>query len=264
VGPPVASSAAADRLTRSHQVSQARKAAELLVLAMRFWRSSMRVDNIDLGVRSWLGSTIAAVLEYRRRSADMAAAYYQAFRVLETRDLVAVPPIVLAREISAEQLRTSLVVTGVASFKEAMRKQPLTPEQQQEALDVAGRRQAAAAIRHALNGGRETIDRTVQQDRRALGYARVTRETPCYFCAMLASRGPVFKASSFDESDPRFVGIGDVKVHDSCSCALEPWFSEGAEWPGRAREFDQLWGSSTKGKSGNEAVKAFRKAYEGR
>jgi hypothetical protein len=82
---------------------------------------------------------------------------------------------------------------------------------------------------------------------------------------MLASRGPVYQAMSFAASDPRFEGgEGHARVHDSCNCSLEPVFKGDAGWPGQAREYEKLWASSTRGKSGQAAVNAFRRAYEGR
>lgn len=40
--------------------------------------------------------------------------------------------------------------------------------------------------------------------------------------------------------------------------------SRKTKWPGRAREFQELWNGSTDGRSGRAARVAFRKAYEGR
>jgi len=95
-------------------------------------------------------------------------------------------------------------------------------------------------------------------------YLRVTDADPCYFCAMLASRGPVYDEDSFDDSNPRFFGPGDYKVHDHCNCTLEPLYYSDAKAAGRAEEFEALWRTSGATKSGREAIREFRRAYEGR
>lgn len=136
-----------------------------------------------------------------------------------------------------------------------------TPQQAQNAslVDASG-----VATRHARDGGRIVLDRLVEADRVALGYIRVLGPNPCYFCAMLASRGPVFKKRSFLVSDARFMGEGREKVHDHCACTLEPVYAEDTSWPGRAEEMAALWRSATRGLSGKEAINAFRREYQAR
>lgn len=106
------------------------------------------------------------------------------------------------------------------------------------------------ATRQALNGGRSTIDYLVQEDRRALGYIRKTDNDPCAFCAMLASRGPAYKSRE----------TGGFQAHAHCACQPEPVYSSTTQWPGRAREFQELWRSSTTGLDGRDAFNAFRRA----
>ncbi len=115
-----------------------------------------------------------------------------------------------------------------------------------------------AGMRHVSNGGRDAMDEVIRQDKRVVGYVRVTRDNPCFFCAMLASRGPVYEDQSFADSDPRFQGPGDQKVHDGCGCSLVPLYSrENPEFLARTREFEDLW------KQTGSLIK-FRQAFEGR
>jgi len=80
---------------------------------------------------------------------------------------------------------------------------------------VALVRVSGAVARHVLDSARETLLASVRADRRARGWARVTSAEPCKFCAMLASRGAVYSATS-----------GVFQAHDHCGCTLEPAFFE--------------------------------------
>lgn len=142
-----------------------------------------------------------------------------------------------------------------------------SPEQAGRAALVEA---SGAARRIVGDGGRDTLLTVVRHDRLALGWVRVTDGDPCAFCAMLASRGPVYKTGSFAESDPRFVGPGPVKVHDHCGCTVAPVFSREDALPGRSREFQRLWNDHIQGKYDfesrpgrqSDAERAWRRVYE--
>jgi hypothetical protein len=117
----------------------------------------------------------------------------------------------------------------------------------------------AVAERHVMDAGRDTITAAVAGDRQARGWARVTRPGCCYFCAMLATRGGAYLSKQSAE----FKKGTDEPYHDHCHCVPEPVFGA-YEMTADARAWQALWRSSTKGLSGDEAVKAFRQAFEGR
>ncbi|MCY0933637.1 hypothetical protein [Streptomyces sp. H34-S4] len=128
----------------------------------------------------------------------------------------------------------------------------------EEAHRQAGARQAAAAERIAMNGGRSTVWNHTQRDRRALGYIRLSRSgTPCGWCAMLISRGPVYRSSRSAE-----YADGD-KYHDNCHCYAEPVFSREQYNSSSAyelnRRYEELWPKVTRGLSGKAAVSAWRR-----
>lgn len=159
-----------------------------------------------------------------------------------------------------EAAEKSLQVVGPGRQKRATAA-GRTPQQAQNAALVEA---SGAASRHVRDGGRIVLDRLVGADKAALGYIRVLGPNPCYFCAMLASRGPVFKERSFLVSDARFLGEGREKVHDHCACTIEPVYAEGTSWPGRAEELAALWRTTTRGLSGRDATNAFRRAFQAR
>lgn len=94
---------------------------------------------------------------------------------------------------------------------------------QEERLKAeAGVRTARAAEKAAMNGGRGSAFTYGSLDKRVIAWARVSLSgDPCYFCAMLISRGAVYKSNqtgTFDDS-------GDL-YHDNCRCVAVPIYSE--------------------------------------
>lgn len=162
---------------------------------------------------------------------------------------------------SDRAVEVSLIVTGpVGQKSKTSRGKPLQVARDESFVEASG-----AATRHVLTGGRQSLLTLVEGDMKAIGWIRVTDGDPCSFCAMLASRGARYKGDSFSESDPRFEGPGEFKVHDSCACTMEVIYSRQAAWPGRADEFYRLWRDNIHGKySGKEARNAWRRLYEQR
>jgi hypothetical protein len=127
-----------------------------------------------------------------------------------------------------------------------------------EAHTRAGARQAAAAARVVMDGARGTIWSQAQRDKRVIGYVRLSRTgTPCGWCAMLISRGPVYRSEgSAEYSD------GD-KYHDNCHCFAMPVYSrdqyKSSDLFELNRKYAELWPVITRGLSGKAAVSAWRR-----
>jgi hypothetical protein len=267
----VASNPEAALLTAAHREAQARNAAIIALLVARSWEA-VTPRNLEPFAQQWINALIPQILLFRMRSASISAAYLQAFRALETRVNDGWIPEIKA-DVPEEKIRTSLWVTGPAAGRHKVNTarelnrlvgREISDAEITALLREAGPEAAGSAVRHVTDGGRETIRDAVKDDRLALGYVRVTKDNCCYFCAMLASRGHVYKGDSFDDSDSLFSGAGVAKAHDSCGCTMEPVYSRTAALPGRAEEFAKLWAQSTPGTSGKGSVLAFRRAYEGR
>ncbi|WP_405056972.1 hypothetical protein OG474_30060 [Kribbella sp. NBC_01505] len=127
-----------------------------------------------------------------------------------------------------------------------------------EAYRQAGARQAAAVERLVQNGARAEIWTNVEHDKRALGYVRYsTTGTPCGWCAMLISRGVVYKSAQSAEYDD-----GD-KYHDNCHCSALPVFTkqqfENDPKYALNREYSGQWPDVTRGLSGKAAISAWRR-----
>ncbi|MDX3525083.1 hypothetical protein P1P75_01085 [Streptomyces sp. ID05-39B] len=163
-----------------------------------------------------------------------------------------------------EELRTVLEALGPANLQkkvdiiDSARSADEVDGLREEAHRQAGAQQAAAAERVAMNGGRSTVWNHTQRDRRALGYIRLSRTgTPCGWCAMLISRGPVYRSSASAE-----YADGD-KYHDNCHCYAEPVFSREQYSSSSTyelnRRYEELWPKVTRGLSGKAAVSAWRR-----
>lgn len=254
------------RLTEAHRVAQARNAAAVALLVKRYFGVVVDARRLSVTSEAWLAAVLPVILRGRVTSANLAASYASNFRVLE-----GVEPLNTQRfpaildKTPEEAIRRSLIVTGPVALQRQMRLisgralTPLQETQLEKAMTSAATTAGGSAMRHTLNASRDTIVNATVEDKKALGYVRVTKDDPCYFCAMLASRGPVYEKDSFDESDPRFTGFGDFKVHDSCACSLEPTYSRSSPWPGRSREFADRWAQLPR-----PTLLEWRRQYEGR
>lgn len=196
----------ARRLTEAHRLAQARLGAQTVQAMATVW-PLLDPRNLDGTVERWLTASLLVVGAQRSRSARLAANYLTTFKILEFGAAARSVPLVLADIPAAAAVTTSLMVTGPMSLRSALARgvQPAV------AADVAQARTAASAMRHALNGGRETTIASVRADSTARGWRRVTSGDPCSFCSMLASRGAVYGA-----------GSGSFHAHDSCGCSAEP------------------------------------------
>lgn len=204
----MAATLAGARLTEAHRLAQAsfgaRVANELLLL----W-SLVDPKRLDQTVPEWLNAAIALMQVRRIESANLAGRYLGAFRTLEAPQAPAFAPI-LATRLDVGAASTSLQVVGPGSIRRAM----TAGTQLAKASETAGTNTARAAMRHVLDGGRETITATVAADPEVRGFRRVTSGSACKFCSMLAGRGAVYSADT-----ARFAS------HDGCSCSAEPVYS---------------------------------------
>lgn len=73
----------------------------------------------------------------------------------------------------------------------------------------------------SLNAARGLLNYLEYSDRRVIGYVRVSKTgTPCHFCAVLLSRGFVYKSES--SAGGGFNGSADEKYHANCQCFAVP------------------------------------------
>lgn len=170
------------------------------------------------------------------------------------------------REVDKGRLAAQLIATGPAEVKRLM---PAPPDL---AMDKAFVAHAGAAVKVSLGGGRDQVIDTVAADVKALGWARFLEQGACYFCAMVASQGAVFKEHSWDASDKKFTGHGGslledsktARAHDNCKCTLRPVYRPEDEYDFESGRALSVWNSATPGysKSNRDALNAFRRQWE--
>lgn len=258
----MALTSAGRQLTRAHRFGQLQIRAAAAADTLTIWAAGFDPADINGSWTALEPAVLAVTNDYRSQSSNLAAAYYQTHRQAEgvpgrAEPRLAVPP-------SREVMRHSLSFYGRAVPHRLL---------QAGAQDVSAR--AAVQLlggvgRHVANGGRETIGASTLADRQAVGMARITVGTPCAFCAMLASRGPVYKSPE-TAAGGRWSGADQAfKVHDHCACTVEPVYQRGEwaeQWP-EAAQYRDLWnqaqseasaaGELHRGTS-NDALNAFRR-----
>ena len=192
-------------LTLTYRQAQLALRARLLRDLALLW-PIWQVNN-QTAFRVFTVSAVDLIRSYRQLSADLAGAFYTAFRNAEQVAGSAAPQLVTA--IAVEQIVASLLATGETMTRPLPDGVALEQLRQNAFVRVSG-----AVSRLTLNAGRETILQSVEADRRARGWARITDGNPCYFCLTLASRGAVYKTEQ----------TAGFQAHDHCGCVAMPVF----------------------------------------
>lgn len=164
----------------------------------------------------------------------------------------------------------SLTITGNYGIKAQM------PGPEDDLMQNARSNSAGAAVRHAMNGGRNATNNVMRLDRRVIGYARVTDVNPCYYCALLASRGAVYGKGSFTDANNRFKpnpdgpkGLPDAwtpaRTHDHCRCFLRPVYAKSQSMDDEAKFYRDQWDANTRQwfwLDNKQQIEKFRDSYE--
>lgn len=262
--------AASLALTQAYKAQANREAAKIALAISLYYR--VRVDpESPQAVEAWLLRFIPSLISASDSGAARAAVYYDSLRRLELGTAAPAFRATPATGYIDEGVRKSLLSVGpydyvnkIAEIKDTAN---LSEGQRQamiaEAKEVTAKKVASAVVRHAQAGGRQTVHENSQTDKEAIGWIRVTRAEPCYFCAALASRGihyRPFKEGSFDLSNARFSGEGDAKVHDECGCSLKPVYASNDFMLKQNKRFQEMW--SMWGAGGGDAMLRFRRGYD--
>lgn len=237
-------SAAARQLTTRHRTQQLALRAGTIRELLRLW-SALDWRRLDKTYPAWASVVGRLIDDHRDRSSTLAANYLRAFRLAE--GISSAAPVILDDGVPAAQLTIALRVTSIVAVKAATARGVGA----QPAMARAFVRSSGTVSRLVLDGGRRTVLGSLDADDRARGWVRVSDGSPCSFCAMLVSRGAVYKASTVD-----------FRSHDACACTAEPLY-HGDGHTSQSRRLSDLWAQSTAGHSGGAAIAAFRRAYEG-
>lgn len=251
--------ALAERYRRRTVAARARFVREFALI----WPGA-RVLTDPVARAIWLRAVAALVRQWQPVFRALALDYYRQAVLL---DQQAVSAVLLAAPAAAAPVGTGLVVATLAAtaLSTLSAARGLSLARVDPVALAAG---AEAAARLALSAGRGVIEQTVRQDRLAVGWMRVTDANPCAFCAMLASRGPVYKsaAAAGFELDPVRGPVN--RYHDHCACQVIPVFTREPVLPETTRRWQEAWttsqreakqaGELRRGTS-NDALNAFRR-----
>lgn len=213
---------------------------------------------------------------------------------LVTQDLQAIYPLIDPQDVDSEMSKLTLLVQAITTkygrlsgalsgrFYQAQRVEsglgrhsavvaPVPPREQVAKVvgwathdnagqvipfDQAQRRIDAGATKLVQDVGRLTVIGSVKADPKARGWARITEADPCYFCALLSSRGGVYTKET-----------GDFKSHDHCRCHVVPEFAvqtpEVAAALSRGRQWASDYQTATKARQpGVSLLNTWRQYYD--
>lgn len=242
----MASTVHGETLTRRHYDQQLAVRAEVLRQLVRLF-PAFDLTSFEAVDRSWPAFEAALRALVDRQfdvSSGLAVNYYELFRAAEGVGGSSTP--LLAEPLSSPLIATSLRVTGPYTAKH------LIAARDAQVAEKTLVRLSGSVSRLVSTGGRDTLERSVRADSRALGWARVTSGKACAFCRLLRSRGAVYKS----EPSSRF------QAHDHCSCSSEPIWSKDQPLPPGSTEDAELYRRVTAGLKGKDAIAAFRRAVE--
>lgn len=192
-------------LTEKHRKDQIR-IAEQTERKIRAASKLVSVEDLD-GSWRWKLEVQRYIEDGYHRSQKLASVYVDRYSLVESGQLEnQITPSLDVTKVD-EEIRVNGVVGAKIRIKNGA--EPRT------AVDDAVRALAASGAQLALAGGRDLIDVSIRYSGTAGGYRRVTDGKPCAFCAMLASRGPVYmQETAYFES------------HSHCGCSAEPVYGD--------------------------------------
>lgn len=228
----------------SHHATQVALTTALFAALRRLW-PSIDQKAPEASLHQYTPAVAALVGEFSRASISLSADHYDAMR---------------EQAGVAGQFRTPVIDPATEAQVEAYLNKAAETflRESQPEVDALLAQIESASAQFVLDAGRNEVITAVDADAQAKGWARVVRPGACYFCLMLATRGPVYrteKSASF-RAHQVFNGRGG-----DCQCTAEPVF--GVHEPSaQVRAAKALWDNLPAGLSGKAAIRAFRRAVD--
>ncbi len=210
--PPTLDQSQADALVRLsviHSQQQVGKVAATQTDLRYLWDRVIDPADIAGSFTRFAVGASAYIQQARSDAMPLATRYYRDSQEIAgyTRQEDDNAPLVTVNALEADI--TALYVTGFVTIQKQLASGA--------SMDFAERAGQAAMLRSAqrriLDAPRQgIIDRAAQSDQ-TVGWARVGDGAPCYFCAMLISRGPVYSERTVN-----------FRAHDGCGCGAKMCF----------------------------------------
>lgn len=197
-------------LTASNQRQQLAIASRAVDASKPIWQRVLSSQSV------WLAAQLEILRRFHAESQSVEAAYLESYQRVE-----GVRPSGIERvPFPVQEMSAVMLINGPYSVKNFIGKGVSADA----AIGKNFNKFSGMVRRQVLSGGRMMVDATTDGDSRAVGWRRVTDGNPCTFCAMLASRGPVYVSKdSTDGSVMRMSRSGDMKLlyHGHCGCTGE-------------------------------------------
>lgn len=233
-----ASGTALEQANQSRTIQLALSAAVARDVA-RLW-PNLDPKRLDATFPGWLRLMTALVERYAGMASLAASVYYADARAAALGIPTPESLIKLAPAPSAEWMSKAFGYSGPGLLRDGK-------WQDSSALSVT----KGTALRMVVNNARDTVIDTAKADPKAVGWYRVTDGSPCAFCALLASRGVVYRTET----------TASFKSHNDCGCTAAPAFSRDQQLPDLSHAARSVYNDSTAGLPNNQRIAAFRKAW---
>lgn len=194
-------------LTEAHKLAQVEVGARAAGDVEDMW-GSLNVERPD----PWIAATAAALSARKDQSVLLAGTYLAEYTAVED-------PGYSIDVVSPSRGGTRLLTVAAMAPVE-MRKLLDAGVDPGVASREVERRFKEIVAAEAMRTGRWTVQDSAGRSERAVGWRRVTDGNPCAFCAMLASRGPVYTVSTAPLTQ-----FGD-RYHKGCGCTAEPVYGK--------------------------------------
>lgn len=244
-------------LTEAHRLLQVNLGEQLGRALQRMFRKLIDYEDIDRSSVRFAHEAAPVVKEFRGASRQASINYLLDFQGAEAPDLSDEDLIGegdfddFDDHVDVDEILEELGSTTRSVMKASVKRGD------SKSTTVARGEVAAVARARTLvaDGGRDALLKAVEMGKGPIGYCRVVDADPCPFCAMLASRGAVYRSDAF-VGGARFTGDGKFKVHDGCDCGLEPVYAGKGKLnlPGRAEQYAREWAEIASGRENPEAV----------
>jgi len=217
-----------DSLARAHMSAQVGEAAKVQLALSVLWDRT--IDPDDIGGSFWRFREQAATYIGAGRTLSEATAQRYFGNLKAVAGLDTELPAVVRDVLPAAAAKGSLSAATGKSLKRAL-DNVRAGDSPNLALATAKGNMLGSAKRQVLNAGRSRLMRLSRADKDIIAWARVTDGGPCSFCAMLVSRGPVYKTAN------------KFPAHDRCGCSVRPVTKNDPSggWSDDARAYKELW-----------------------
>jgi hypothetical protein len=246
---------AAGSAASTHGAAQAALGTALATQVGKVW-PLLDPTRLDQSIRLVSGALVPVVQQHAMASRALANEHYQSVRMHAG---IVEPFLTQGTALPTPEKVYDYVAWATKPARDLA---PDKSDQIPQLLIPAQQTAAGALGKLVADTGRQQIVDNVMADRHAKAWAREAPPDACWFCAMLATRGAVYR-SAWAAGRRTFEGVEYNTFHTHCHCQVVPVFSA-YEAPLHVRQWQQLYKDSTKGASGADKAWAFQEAYEGR